>query len=101
MPLRPSPLALIVLARLSSLLACFAQIAADSAQNYPATVGSGVWNNGDNNGFAFQPWQFMTSGSAGLFLGDSTENGGNGMGNGGSSGGINSPNLRAFGAFAN
>src|SRR5438477_8502601 len=77
------------------------QIASDSAQNYPMTVGSGIWNNGDNNGFGFQPWQFITSGSAGLFLGDSTENGGNGMGNGGSSGGINSPNLRAFGAFAN
>jgi hypothetical protein len=90
-----------LLALLCPAASCFSQIAADSAQNYPMTVGGGVWNNGDNNGFGFQPWQFVVNGSGGLFLGDSTENGGNGLGNGGSSGGINSPNIRAFGAFAN
>src|SRR4051812_27585085 len=92
------PVKLLLSLTLGSLFcstAVYAQIAADSAQNYPATVGSGVWNNGDNFGFGFQPWQFVTTGSAGLFLGDSSENGGNGMGNGGSSGDINSPNRRA------
>jgi hypothetical protein len=88
-------------ALVSSALCSFGQIASDSAQNYPMTVGSGVWNAGDNNGFGFQPWQFVVSGSGGLFLGDSTQNGGDGQGNGGSSGGINSPNIRAFGAFGN
>lgn len=77
-----------------------AQLAADSAQNYPVTAGGGIWNNGDNMGFGFQPWQFATTGSAGMFLGDSTQNGGGGTGNPGSSDGINSPNSRAWGLFA-
>lgn len=75
--------------------------AADSAQNYPTTVGSGIWNSGDNFGFGFAPWQFVTMGSAGLFLGDSTQNAGNGSGSGGTSAGINSANNRAWGLFAN
>jgi hypothetical protein len=86
---------------LTLLTVAHAQRAADSAQNYPATSGSGIWNAGDNFGFGFQPWQFVTAGSAGMFLGDSTQNGGNGLGNPGSSGGINSANLRSWGLFAN
>ena len=78
-----------------------AQIAGDNAQNYPTTVGSGVWNDGDNFGFGFEPWQFVVTGSAGMFLGDSTQNGGAGLGDAFSSGGINSPNNRAWGVFAN
>jgi hypothetical protein len=75
--------------------------AADSAQNYPVTVGSGIWNAGDNFGFGFGPWQFITVGAAGMFLGDSTQNAGDGSGSGFTSGGINSPNQRAWGLFAN
>ena len=80
-----------------------AQVAADSAQNYPTTPGGGVWNNGDNMGFGFGPWQFVTGGggSAGFVLGSSTQNGGDGSGNPFSSGGIDSPNMRAWGLFGN
>jgi hypothetical protein len=79
-----------------------AQIAADSAQNYPATAGSGIWNNGDNGGFGFQPWQFSnTNGNAGIYIGDSQQNGGPPDPEGFQSKGINSPNGRSWGLFAN
>jgi hypothetical protein len=79
-----------------------AQIAADSTQNYPATAGSGIWNDGDNRGFGFGPWQFAsTSGNAGIFIGDSMQNGGPPDQFGFQSQGINSPNGRSWGVFAN
>jgi hypothetical protein len=87
---------------LGSLSQARAQRASDSMQNYPATAGSGIWNNGDNLGFGFQPWQFVsTSGNAGLFVGDSMQNGGPPDAEGFQSKGINSPNARSWGAFAN
>ena len=78
-----------------------AQRAADSAQNYPTTAGSGFWNAGDNFWFGFEPWIFAINGSAGMYLGDSMQNGGPPDEFGFQSMGINSPNGRSWGEFAN
>lgn len=66
-----------------------ANLAYDDASNY-----SGVWTNGSNGGYGFGNWVLGTTGSAGMFVGDSTLNAG------GSSGGINTSGV-AWGMWAN
>jgi hypothetical protein len=64
---------------------------------------SGGWNSGSNGGFGLGAWTLNPSPNttqAGFFIGDSTDNGGGGSGNPGSSLGINSSG-KAFGLYAN
>ena len=61
---------------------------------------SGGWSSGSNGGFGFGAWQLVSGSTSGFFIGDSTNNGGGGSGNPGSSGGINTTGAVSWGEYA-
>jgi hypothetical protein len=74
--------------------------AINASDNAADVAYSSGWPNGSNGGIGFGPWSLNVTGSAGVFIGDATSNGGSGSGNPGESGGAINTSNKSFGMFA-